>query len=344
MSNQTLCIPCPHKLSTPHAGSSSEEDCTNGAIEIMVRSEGWADSVMIDKANFPYGKAVITVNGVDHSQHKRGYNLVAVDFKTGKVESSKAFDTHGNFRADEDMLNYVKGLPNGKIVIAAIQDDGTSAMYTQGYDALLAVGGKEPFQRNYRGTYALIGYKGTGEVTWINQASKMPGRGPTILRARLTYSVDIVIESEAYDDPGKGTVPGVSAIYVNGVDRSLHRRGHNLVTIDEVTGQFDSVAAFDTHGGGNKANIDLKKYIDGLDNGKIVIVAVQDEGYNQLGVVGIKALQSIGAVNPKNIGYRGSFAFLGYKGTSKRTWVQQLSNARWKGPTTLKASVPLLRN
>ena len=49
----------------------------------MVRSEGWADSVMIDKANFPYGKAVITVNGVDHSQHKRGYNLVAVDFKTG---------------------------------------------------------------------------------------------------------------------------------------------------------------------------------------------------------------------------------------------------------------------
>ena len=32
---------------------------------------------------------------------------------TGKVESSKAFDTHGNFRADEDMLNYVKGLPNG---------------------------------------------------------------------------------------------------------------------------------------------------------------------------------------------------------------------------------------
>ena len=34
-------------------------------------------------------------------------------FLLGKVESSKAFDTHGNFRADEDMLNYVKGLPNG---------------------------------------------------------------------------------------------------------------------------------------------------------------------------------------------------------------------------------------
>ena len=32
-------------------------------------------------------------------------------------------------------------------------------------------------------------------------------------------------------------------------------------------GQFDSVAAFDTHGGGNQANIDMKNYIDGLDNG-----------------------------------------------------------------------------
>ena len=49
--------------------------------------------------------------------------------------------------------------------------------------------------------------------------------------------LDIHIRSEGCDDPGKtpGTC-GIAYIKVNGVDHSLHNRGHNVVTLDAKTG------------------------------------------------------------------------------------------------------------
>ena len=49
--------------------------------------------------------------------------------------------------------------------------------------------------------------------------------------------LDIHVRSEGCDDPGKapGTC-GIAYIKVNGVDHSLHRRGHNVVTVDAKTG------------------------------------------------------------------------------------------------------------
>ena len=52
--------------------------------------------------------------------------------------------------------------------------------------------------------------------------------------------MDIRIRSEGCEDPGKaeGTC-GLAYIYVDGVDRSLHQRGHNVVIVDAATGNFN---------------------------------------------------------------------------------------------------------
>lgn len=53
-------------------------------LDIHVRSEGCEDP---GKAPGTCGIAYIKVNGVDHSPHRRGHNVVIVDAKTGTISN-----------------------------------------------------------------------------------------------------------------------------------------------------------------------------------------------------------------------------------------------------------------
>ena len=48
--------------------------------------------------------------------------------------------------------------------------------------------------------------------------------------------MNIAIRSEGCDDPGKTPPCGKAFIKVDGVDRSLHHRGHNVVVLSAATG------------------------------------------------------------------------------------------------------------
>ena len=53
----------------------------------------------------------------------------------------------------------------------------------------------------------------------------------------MSGSLDVQLRSEGCNDPNKqGPNCGWAFIKVNGVDRSLHRRGHNVVVLDAKTG------------------------------------------------------------------------------------------------------------
>ena len=66
-----------------------------------------------------------------------------------------------------------------------------------------------------------------------------------------------------------------------------------------------------------------------------VLVAIQDDGsrYIQPAVLQLKKLGAYRMINS----FRGSFAFVGYSGFGKRSWVKQVQNRRGKGPSSLKA-------
>ena len=56
-------------------------------------------------------------------------------------------------------------------------------------------------------------------------------------------SVDVYIRSEGCNDPQKtANTCGIAYIRVNGKDISLHIRGHNVVVLDEATGNIRCVA------------------------------------------------------------------------------------------------------
>ena len=58
-----------------------------------------------------------------------------------------------------------------KIVLVAIQDEGKRSMTSGAYKALLVIGAKEPMKKDYRGSFALIGFTGHGKPGFIKQVS-----------------------------------------------------------------------------------------------------------------------------------------------------------------------------
>ena len=65
----------------------------------------------------------ITVNGIELSKNAPGFNFVVIDLKTGEMEQSVNFDTHGQAGSDVRMEDFVNGLSLWKIVCIAVKDD-----------------------------------------------------------------------------------------------------------------------------------------------------------------------------------------------------------------------------
>ena len=57
-------------------------------------------------------------------------------------------------------------------MLAAIQDEGRKSMTSEAYKALLTIGAKEPMKRDYRGSFALIGFSGNIKPGFVKQVSQ----------------------------------------------------------------------------------------------------------------------------------------------------------------------------
>ena len=69
-------------------------------------------------------------------------------------------------------------------------------------------------------------------------------------------------------------------------------------------------------------------------------MAIQDDGSRHMSRA-IDALKRVGATDPVQMDYRGSFALAGYAKLNKPSWVAQKSANRGKGPSKLSHKIPL---
>ncbi len=67
---------------------------------------------------------------------------------------------------------------------------------------------------------------------------------------------------------------------------------------------------------------------------RIVLVAVQDSA-DTFGLDAIGALKRLGAKEPIILEFRSSFALAGFAGSPLPSWVSQVQNKRYKGPSVL---------
>ncbi|XP_066916590.1 catenin alpha-2-like [Clytia hemisphaerica] len=154
-------------------------------------------------------------------------------------------------------------------------------------------------------------------------------------RERLAYEqliaggkIQFEVHSEGLDDPG---CKGKPHIVVNGVDYCPHKRGHNVVVLDQC-GNVVKQQAFDTTQ--HKEGVAMAKFLDEIPENHIALIAVQETGGDGIKAAA-EALKRFGAKDV-DAPYGASWAFAGYKGDHEnKGWVTEVARPRYQGPAMI---------
>ena len=125
-------------------------------------------------------------------------------------------------------------------------------------------------------------------------------------------------------------------IYADGEERSLNRRGYNLVAVSPDGRVLDS-ANFDTHAD-PAANTRLAEWVAALPVGTRVAGAARDEASLNLTQEGVDALRSLGVGGDLRGHFRWGHAFIGQKGDAAGTAREAMDGVR---PVQLSLGLPL---
>lgn len=137
-------------------------------VDIEVNSAGAASG------SFAY----ITVGGEDGSVHERGYNLAVVEPATGRITGRGGFDTAGSAEESQRMARFIREIPAGQIVVAAVQEDGSANLSAEAVSALGEIGAQVDLRGQAGRSHAVIGVKGAGP----GAALEVSGEGNAYLR------------------------------------------------------------------------------------------------------------------------------------------------------------------
>ncbi|HTP81073.1 MAG TPA: C25 family cysteine peptidase [Bacteroidota bacterium] len=169
---------------------------TNSNAELIVR-----DTVSLDKhtsaamaysAGFNDGNSVlITLGNVNIEQGfaNRGYNVAVINQFSGIMESFGAFSIYslsGDTTLSLPLINFLNAIPYGRRVIMAIWDEGYQGKSEGLNEAIEACGSHLIRTLGFRGSWALIGWKGA-PIGSVPEAIKNSGGGPVTVTDTLLF-------------------------------------------------------------------------------------------------------------------------------------------------------------
>ena len=127
--------------------------------------------IVVASAAKEYGNlASILINGVETSPKGRGYNVVVLDSRSGTVQAREFFDTFIASSEAVRLAEFIREIPIGQIVIAAIKDDGVAQLTEDAVQAFRSLGGTIDPRGNLFTSHFLIGVKGAPPGSAAEQA------------------------------------------------------------------------------------------------------------------------------------------------------------------------------
>jgi hypothetical protein len=102
----------------------------------------------------------IYVDGRNVSPDERGYNVVVLDPASGAVEATAHFDTFASEAESTRLGEFIAGIPDGRIVAAAVEDEASLHLTEEAVLALRTIGAREDLRGMFRWAHAIIGVKG----------------------------------------------------------------------------------------------------------------------------------------------------------------------------------------
>ena len=153
------------------------------------------------------GFAFITVGdepeALDGSAHRPGYNVAVVDSDSGDLLEYKGFDTtpSGNQAEAAAMVDFIAAVPQGQIVVVALQGDGAAHLTEEAVSALRSVGGEADLRGTNGWSQAIIGVKGAEPGTAMEAA----GLDNAWLRVAPDYrTLAIAVDTVVWEQVGAG--------------------------------------------------------------------------------------------------------------------------------------------
>ena len=138
-------------------------------VAIEVNSDGPADLAFItvgegDKAE-------------DGSDHRPGYNVAVISPQSGKLLERQGFDTTsgGSEAESAAMADLIGEVPEGQIVVVALQGDGAAHLTEEAVLALRQIGGQADLRGTSGWSQAIVGVKGAAPGTALEVAGPESG-------------------------------------------------------------------------------------------------------------------------------------------------------------------------
>ena len=124
----------------------------------------------------PAGVAYITVGqgdgAKDGSIHSPGYNVAVIDPKSGRLLDRQGFNTTPGWVPSQaaELASFIAGIPAGRIVVVAMQGDGTAGLTDAAVAAFRAIGGQADPRGTTGWSHIIVGVKGAAPGTAIEAA------------------------------------------------------------------------------------------------------------------------------------------------------------------------------
>ncbi|KAI8085667.1 glycosyl hydrolases family 15-domain-containing protein [Thamnidium elegans] len=150
-----------------------KDDKTKSNKEVLVVR---AQSGGYNAGNF----ARVEINGSILAATTRGLHVWAIDRLEKIVLEHASFDTHISNDESEDLVQFVRNLAPGLIVVMASKDDFTEHLSREAVDVLKSLGATKIDNVQYRDSYVLIAEK-NGDRDETIEAHKAANEGPTDL-------------------------------------------------------------------------------------------------------------------------------------------------------------------
>lgn len=284
-------------------------------IDVSITSEGYFDG----------NNASITVNGQNYLSHgaSRGMNVAIIDETSGELLESQTFDTYASASASDSFTNYIRNVPIGRMVFVAVKDEASRYLSENAKLACEQIGSNRIRDLGYRDSWCIVGARGaaTGSVPEVIKLSR-DGAATAIvndmnLQPAIANGVAVIAHSAGF------SVGNSASLTVGGVPIALsNTRGLNVAVVS-TEGDVSQVQAFDTYANTSQSEA-FMSWVNSLDDGTCVVVAVKDEASNSLTSEAKQSLISLGSRYANDIGYRDSFVLVGFKGAISGTVAEQV--------------------
>nr|XP_058945597.1 protein O-linked-mannose beta-1,2-N-acetylglucosaminyltransferase 1-like [Pocillopora verrucosa] len=126
------------------AGSKMEETTNKGYLDIEVYSSKENASVVVN------GKIVY------QELNRLGMNVVVLNQNTGAVTARRRFDTYSTNQESTEMMEFISGLPDGRILCLTVKDEATISLLASARSYLQSRGSSYIQQLQWRDMWAFV--------------------------------------------------------------------------------------------------------------------------------------------------------------------------------------------